>query len=165
MVGTITIIDESPVYNSYNFFYRKKNVQKGHRINIKPNQGGLLRVLKPDYQIGSRMVFQFALEHIPGDYEFWSYSLFSNYGFYQEYYSPKNHFSVPFTLKEGTITYIGDLTFYPKGNTNGFTLKWTDNYSKDIEKLKGRYPKFNWESIENDTPKEGYDLLDGIIEF
>lgn len=165
MIGTITIIDEKPRYNSYDFFYRPINVKKGHRINIRPNSGGLKKSFEPDYIDGNKMTFQFALEHPQGKYEFWSFSLFSNLGYIQDTFRPKENFSIPIELKKGTITYIGNIVFYPQGNDNGYQIEWTNNSENDIAKFREKYPNYNWSNMTISVPVSGENLTNKLIEF
>ncbi|WP_148868154.1 hypothetical protein [Tenacibaculum adriaticum] len=105
------------------------------------------------------------MEHPQDEYEFWSYSLFTNLGYIQDTFRPKKDFSIPIELKSGVITYIGNIIFYPQGNENGYQIEWTDNSEYDLTKFKEKYPNYNWSSLEKNVPSEGKNLTDKLIEF
>ena len=95
----------------------------------------------------------FVVELEPGKYEFYSWFLVQ--GTYT-YITPKKAFSVPFEVKQGTATYIGELNmdviyganFIGMGVVSGVDLRRKDSYERDILVLKKNYPNFDISSLE-----------------
>ena len=98
------------------------------------------------------------MEHEPGAYEFTNYNLFTNLGYIQDNSGAKKDFSIPFEIERGQITYLGDLIFYPKGNSEGYLFQWTDNYKREVPILRANFPKIDWDDVKNNTLQEGFDL-------
>jgi hypothetical protein len=166
IVGTISIIDGRPKYNSYDFFYRELKQQKKHRITIKPDQGGFTMVLKPDYSIGDTLVFQYIVEHSPGQYEFFNYSLFNNMGYVQTTKREKKGFSIPFKVESGQIAYLGDMVINTKEfKKTGTLVKWIDNSNRELIKFNTKFKNIDWSTFTNQTITEGEVENKKLIEF
>jgi len=166
IAGTISIIDGKPKFNSYDFYYRELGQKKQHRITIKPDQGGFTMVLKPDYTKGDTLVFQYIMEHPPGNYEFFNYSLFNNMGYIQSTKKEKKGFSIPFTIASGEIAYLGDMVINTKEfKKSGTLVKWMDNSDRELKKFKTKFSKIDWSTFTNKTITEGKIENEKLIEF
>lgn len=166
IAGTISIIDGKPKFNSYDFYYRELGQKKQHRITIKPDQGGFTMVLKPDYSKGDTLVFQYIMEHPPGNYEFFNYSLFNNMGYIQSTKKERKGFSIPFTITSGEIAYLGDMVINTKEFKNSGTLvKWIDNSDRELKKFKAKFKKIDWSTFANKTITKGKIENEKLIEF
>ena len=164
--GTISIIEGKPRFNSYDFYYRQINQKEQHRITIKPDQGGFKMVLKPDYTVGDTLVFQYLFEHPPGQYEFFNYSLFNNLGYSQSTKRERKGFSIPFSVKEGQITYLGDMVINTKEyKQTGTLVRWINNGDRELTKFKGKFSSIDWSRFQNETIKGGEIANEKLIEF
>lgn len=166
IAGTISIIDGKPKFNSYDFYYREIGQKKQHRITIQPDQGGFTMVLKPDYSLGDTLVFQYIMEHPPGQYEFFNYSLFNNMGYIQSTKRERKGFSIPFQVESGKIAYLGDIVINTKEfKKTGTLVKWMDNSEREIMKFKTKFRNIDWSTFNNKTITEGEIENQELIEF
>src|SRR5690606_30645933 len=79
---------------------------------------------------------------------------------------PSEDFSVPFSIKPGTVNYIGEIRFYPKlkdkyesepkfflGNyADGGSYRFHNSYERDIQLLKEKFKSLESVEIFNLTP-------------
>lgn len=166
IAGTISIIDGRPKFNSYDFYYRELRQKKQHRITIKPDQGGFTMVLKPDYSLGDTLVFQYIMEHPPGQYEFFNYSLFNNMGFIQTTKRERTGFSIPFQIQSGKIAYLGDMIINTKEfEKTGTLVKWLDNSERELVEFKKKFTNIDWSTFTNQTITEGEFENKELIKF
>jgi|GEM_PF-994509 len=166
IAGTISIIDGKPKFNSYDFYYREIGQKKQHRITIKPDQGGFTMVLKPDYSVGDTLVFQYLMEHAPGQYEFFNYSLFNNMGYIQSTKREKKGFSIPFEVESGKIAYLGDMVINTKEfKKNGTLVRWLDNSKRELMKFKKKFSRIDWSTFTNQTITGGEIENQELIQF
>ena len=166
IAGTISIIDGKPKFNSYDFYYREIGQKKQHRITIKPDQGGFTMVLKPDYSVGDTLVFQYVIEHPPGEYEFFNYSLFNNMGYIQSTKREKKGFSIPFKVEKGQIAYLGDMVINTKEfKKTGTLVRWLDNSERELEKFEDKFNSIDWSTFSNNTIEDGNIENEELIKF
>ena len=101
----------------------------------------------------------------PGEYEITSVRFYYNNGQWEKSFYNKEPFSIPFTLKEGRITYIGSFTSHGiyhlalgifKSPTGGYFLL-EDNSERDLAILKSKHPSLVFKNIDIElieVPKE-----------
>ena len=58
----------------------------------------------------------------PGEYEFYSFEIWSDNGYARERFTPNQNFSVPFSIKPNTSTYVGDFRAMEVSGRNVFGL-------------------------------------------
>ncbi|HEX8269104.1 MAG TPA: hypothetical protein VF581_04365 [Flavobacterium sp.] len=92
------------------------------------------------------------------------FRLFENNGYTQATSYNKVPFEIPFEVKKGEITYIGEFEFFENGNKAGSIIKVGDNFDRDIEALKVKAPAINWTKAVNKTVKSGT-TGGGMIQF
>ena len=73
-------------------------------------------------------------------------------------------FAIPFEVKKGEITYIGDLTYMENAELGTPRIIVSDNMERDLSEFKRKFPSVAWESASNKTPKSG-DTGGGVIDF
>lgn len=123
-------------------------------------------VLKPDYTVGDTLVFQYILQHKAGKYEFVNYSLFTNLGYIQSTQTERAGFSIPFIIREGEISYLGDIVVNTREfKQTGRLIKWLDNSSRELNKFKNKFPKIDWSTFSNRTIKKGDIENHQLIQF
>jgi hypothetical protein len=95
-------------YNGYNLFYRRKDRSPEGNGKIWWGQASILegRELDSESEAGTGIVDVRRMP--PGDYEIFNFSLFYNAGNVQKFFSSKQEFSIPFSIRPGSTTYIGE---------------------------------------------------------
>ncbi|MCX7551726.1 hypothetical protein [Xanthomarina sp. F2636L] len=161
IVGAITIINEKPKYSSYGFKFKPEDKDVTWLYN-----GDGLAILRssPHLKIDNKKVYLFVLELKVGDYEFYDYNLVTNTGIGYAIKSSKNKFNIPFKVEADAINYIGNIAFFPNYNINDTVILISDNFEEDLGLLKEKYPRKNWQIIQNITLKEGH-ISNTLIEF
>lgn len=157
IIGTLTIASAKPRFDSFWLSIKSEERQKGvlgRRNSI------LIRRSSRHYKMGDKRVYLFIKELQAGHYEFF------NFGFSNGYvsYDLKEEFSIPFTVEEGAVQYIGDFTFYPFFNDKGNALVISNQWERDLEAFKEKYPRLNWPNVKEMTLEKG-EVNEIIIDF
>jgi hypothetical protein len=97
------------VYNGYNLFYRKKNHAPDGDGMIWWGQASILEGHKLDIDTGSETGIVDVRRLPPGEYEIFNFRVFYNGGNVQKHFSSKTDFSIPFSIRPGRATYIGEF--------------------------------------------------------
>jgi hypothetical protein len=97
------------VYNGYNLFYRKKNHSPDGDGMIWWGQASILEGRKLDIDNGSETGIVDVRRLPPGEYEIFNFRVFYNGGNVQKHFSSKQDFSIPFSIRPGRATYIGEF--------------------------------------------------------
>lgn len=166
IVGTITFEGDKPVNDIYRFFYEPT---KGDKKFIRKNDGKIeikARVKNESAYNGDfneNKTYLFVIETAPGSYAFNQYNYLDHIG-YTGTVSSSKKFAIPFDVKAGQITYIGELTYKENATPGEPRIYIWDKFSRDITKFKNKYPQINWELAINNTVKSGDDG-NGIISF
>jgi hypothetical protein len=95
------------VYNGYSLFFRKKDRSYSGRVFW--GQANMFEDRKPDFEDGSKAGIVDVTRLPPGDYEVFNFQIFYNAGTAQSWFSSKQDFSIPFTVRRGAGTYIGEF--------------------------------------------------------
>lgn len=158
LIGSITFPTEKPKFNGY--FIRVSNINADEKIakknsteiHISPEQ--IVR-MKHKGQLDNGRTYLFAIERPEGKYEFPSVRLFTNSGFaalQRTNYS--GSFSIPFDIKKGEITYVGNIIFNERAGENDTLVSYKNNYKRDIEEMKKIQPSVNWNQAINDENRK-----------
>lgn len=165
-VGTITFEGDVPVNDIYRFFY---NATSGDKAFKKANAGKIMikgrnnNVSSFNGDFNNKKSYLFVIEREPGAYAFTQYS-------YLDYLGPtgsvdsSKEFAIPFEIKKGGITYLGELNYVDKAVKGSPRIFVADYFSRDLEEFRKKYPTLDWQKTENQTPKSG-NTGDGIIDF
>jgi len=155
IIGSITFPKEKARYNSYfikinNRNSNEKTAQKNStEIQISPEQ---IIKMKHKGQLNNGLTYLFTIERPEGEYEIPSIRLFSNSGIaIMQRTDNSGNFSIPFDVKKGEITYVGNIVFNEYASKNDTLVKYQNNYNTDIEAIKKLQPSVDWNKAINDT--------------
>lgn len=149
VVGSISFTNEKPRFNGYfTYFHCLDSVKKVSKANSRELQISPEQTWRAKHsgELNNGKTYLFAFERVPGKYEV-SYVRQAIVGLggatRDDYIS---NFSIPFEVKKGEITYIGEINLdeYHLLNTgNIITVK--DNFDRDIQAVKIKQPRVNWD--------------------
>jgi hypothetical protein len=166
-VGTITFESTTPKNDIYRFFYEAtsgdkkfKNKNKG-KIVIKGRNDKNESALSGDFAAGQ--TYLFVIEREPGTYGFVQYSYLDHIGQSGMVKSSKL-FEIPFEVKKGEITYLGELSYNDLAEIGTPRLVVYDRYERDLTEFKKKYPNLDWSVAVDKTAKKGNNG-GGIIDF
>lgn len=145
LIGSVTFPKETPRFNGY-FFRLTGN--KSDEFMLKPGW-------KHKGQLDEGRTYLFAIERPVGVSEIPSVRLFHNSGMIAGQYDLRiGAFSIPYEIKKGEITYIGNIIF------NEYAEKWqkvislNNNFQRDINALKKLQPSIDWDNAKNDESRK-----------
>ena len=142
IIGSITFPKEKAKFNGY-FFRLTGNTSK--EFQIKPAQ---ISKLKHKGQIDGRKTYLFIIERPVGKYEIPSVRLFGNSGMIaMQSTKYVGGFSIPYEIKKGEITYIGNINFNEYAEKGEKIITLENKYNRDIEALKKLKPSIDWNNI------------------
>jgi len=143
LVGSVTFPTNKPNFNGY-FFRLTNNTSQEFQVNR--NESG---------QLDGGRTYLFALERPVGASEIPSVRLFHNSGMIAGQYDVRTGgFSIPYEIKKGEITYIGNITFNDYAKKGDTVVALNNNFEKDIEALKKLQPTIDWNSAKNDQNRK-----------
>jgi hypothetical protein len=143
LVGSVTFPTNKPNFNGY-FFRLTNNTSQEFQVNR--NQSG---------QLDGGRTYLFAIERPVGVSEIPSVRLFHNSGMIAGQYDVRTGgFSIPYEIKKGEITYIGNITFNDYAKKGDTVVALNNNFEKDIEALKKLQPTIDWSSAKNDQSRK-----------
>ena len=166
VIGTITFEGDVPVNDIYRFFYEG---QTGSQKFNKRNSGKIVINGRTDRKsmfngdFNGQKSYLFTLELGPGNYAFTSYNYLDHVG-PQGMVSSSDPFAIPFEIKPGQITYMGELNYVDKAVKGTPRIFVADYFFRDLPEFKKKYPNIDWEKAVNNTPKTG-DTGGGIVDF
>lgn len=100
-------------------------------------------ILEPNDDFTGRESGHVTVEYLePGNYEVYSYDLFGGWGAMQTVYSPKSDISIPFVIKAGEATYIGDFAGVriKMGDKTAGYFVLTDKHDRDLDVARRHEP-------------------------
>ncbi len=165
-IGTITFIGDKPVNDIYRFFYEATSGDKkfmkanAGKIIIKAREGNE-RAFTGD--INNRKTYLFAIEREPGNYAFTQYNYLDHIGA-TGMVSSSGKFAIPFQIKKGSITYIGEFTYNDVATPGTPRIFVGTNFERDLQVFKDKFSNINWDVTENSPVKSG-NAGKGIVEF
>ncbi|MDR0227450.1 MAG: hypothetical protein LBI72_00035 [Flavobacteriaceae bacterium] len=155
IIGSITFPKEKARFNGYFIRVSAKDIdEKVARKNSTEIQINPKQIWKVEHkgQLDNGRTYLFAIERPEGEYEFSSIRLFTNSGIaalQRTDYS--GSFSIPFDVKKGEITYVGNIIFNEFADTNNTQVSYKNNYEKDINAMKTIQPTVDWSKAINDV--------------
>jgi hypothetical protein len=165
-VGTVTFEGDIPVNDIYRFFYqpvttdKKEKRKHSGKIEIKARKDNQ-SAFNGDFN--NAKTYLFIIEAEPGKYEFNQYNYLDHIGYTGMVYTSKE-FSIPFEIKKGEITYIGELAYRDAARPGETRIYVSGYFERDINEFKNKYPFIKWEKAKNETIKEG-NTGGGIVDF
>lgn len=165
-VATITFEGDVPVNDIYRFFYE---AQSGDKKFKKQNSGKIVIKGRENNEsafngdFNNQKSYLIVLEQDPGMYAFTQYSFLDHIG-PNGMVSDSDKFAIPFEVKKGEITYIGELSYVDRAQKGSPRIFVADYFSRDLPEFKKKFPNLNWDSTVNKTVKSG-DTGGGIIDF
>jgi len=138
--------DSGTEYSSYSLLIRSRDKQR--EADFVWLQVNMFSAEKPDFSEPGKAGVVRALSLAPGDYELYSFSVFQNGYPATMTYGPKKPFEIPFSIKPGQATYLGEyLAIATYGeNLFGSTVKGgpvfivSDQAARDMKTAKDRIP-------------------------
>lgn len=148
LIGSITFLSETPKFDSY-FFRLSGNTYEEFMITSGAKHKG---------QLDEGRTYLFAIERPIGTYEIPSIRLFrNNFITALQRTSYIDGFSIPYEIKKGEITYIGNIIFSEYAQKGAKFLTLDNNFEKDINALKELKPSVDWKNaINNENIKIEY---------
>lgn len=167
LIGSFSRINGKPRFNQYSFYFID-SLGNEREITIKPE---LITTVKypDDFDTGevSGSLFAFILPE--GKYTFNRYyNLYQvSIGMYKDY-NPSEDFNIPFEVRSGQISYVGEIRFYPKlkeGVTwipkhwplidlsGGGAYYIHDSFQRDVKLFREKNKSIKNYDIKNITPK------------
>ncbi|OYQ37751.1 hypothetical protein CHU92_07585 [Flavobacterium cyanobacteriorum] len=165
-VGTLTFEGDKPMNDIYRLFY---NAVKGDKKFRKRNAGKIMikaregngRAFTGDFN--NRKTYLFVIEREPGQYAFTEYNYLNHIG-PNGMVNFSREFAIPFDIKAGTISYIGEITYNDAALPGTPKLVVTDKMDRDVAEFGKKYPAVPWGMAVNNTAKSG-DTAGGLVEF
>ena len=166
-VGTLTFDADMPKNDIYRFFYEP--VSTTDKKFIRKNKGKVMvkarikndRGFNGDFN--DKKTYLFVIEADPGQYAFIDYAMLNHIG-EMGTMSFSRPFSIPFEVKKGEIAYIGELTYHQEAGQDEPKISVSDNFDRDINELKTKFPAIDWNKSYNKTVKAG-ENANCLIEF
>jgi hypothetical protein len=149
IIGSITFTNAKPRFNAY--FIGFGSLESD--IKITRNNSKVIKIaphqtvkLVHSGELNEGRTYLFAFERPPGKYELSNIRLSSiGYGgTVRDNFIDK--FSIPFEVKKGEITYIGEIGLNEYASKGDSLVKLGDNYRRDIDAIKIKQPNIDWES-------------------
>ena len=165
-IGTITFEGDIPLNDIYRFFYEATSGDKKFR---KANAGKIIisgrvngkSAFNGDFN--NKKTYLFIIEREPGAYAFNQYAYLDHLGPSGTVSSSKL-FAIPFEIKKGEITYMGELDYVDMIKKGDIRIFVADYYTRDIAEFKKKYPAADWDKTINRTPTTG-NTGEGLIDF
>lgn len=143
LVGSVTFPTNKPNFNGY--FFRLTN-NTSQEFQIDRNQSG---------QLDEGRTYLFAIERAVGVSEIPSVRLFHNSVMIVGQYDVRTGgFSIPYEIKKGEITYIGNITFNDYAKKGDTVVGLNNKFERDIEELKRLQPSIDWNNVKNEENKK-----------
>lgn len=143
LVGSVTFPTNVPNFNGY-FFRLTNNTSQEFQINR--NESG---------QLDEGRTYLFVIERPVGVSEIPSVRLFHNSGMIAGQYDVRTGgFSIPYEIKKGEITYIGNITFNDYAKKGDVVVGLNNKFERDIEELKKLQPSIDWSTVQNDKNRK-----------
>lgn len=137
-----------------------RNVESGKKTTI--SQGTIFNRNDFDGIIdGIGIVYAYDLP--PGQYEFFNYEIAFNDGFVSKTWRPKRKFSIPFSVDEGVVKYLGDIRLIPLQGRNivglpvaaGGVFMFANESDRDIPLIRSRFRELADKQVSVAVPASG----------
>ena len=142
LVGSVTFTS----YSKFDGYFFRLTNNSSDEFQVNRNLIG---------QLDRGTTHMFIIERPEGKNELCSVRLFHNSGFIAAQYDLRiGGFSIPYEIKKGEITYVGNIIFDEdaKKGTNPITYK--NNFERDLIEFKKLQPEIDWTNVKNDENKK-----------
>lgn len=128
-------------YSNVSFWFRDKDGNNRGRVAYSPSL--------PGFNVGQSERDIVKVYKLPaGQYEFFDFSMFIGSPVGTTDFSAREEYSIPFTVKPGQVTYLGEIKLIPRTGRNIFGLPipggghfiLSDQRSRDMALLRENYP-------------------------
>jgi hypothetical protein len=112
-------------YSSYSLLFRKRgssSAEKSATGHFTYYQTNMFYKQAADYQSSAESGVVLVRSLPPGDYEIYNFNIFFNGGTVQNNYGSRTDFSIPFSVKPGRATYLGNYQANKLTGKNFFGL-------------------------------------------
>lgn len=151
IIGTITFPNNAQTFERY-FFHINAVGEKSDKNDTEIDIDVRLPYSSSIKKIGNSTTYLFAIRRTPGTYEIDHVRLFAN-GIYQ-YHGWLSKFSIPFSVKPGAITYIGEIKYNESAKDIHNYIGLTDNYERDINLFKLLNAKIDWDKTDKSIERK-----------
>ena len=155
--GSITFPKSKAKFNGYflklNYKSNDSKLSEKNSSEIYFNPEQFFR-MKHNGELDNGLTYLFAIERPEGDYEFCRIRLFENNGIQilnREY--NLEGFSIPFSVKKGEISYVGNVNFNEYDLENEKAFSDNNNFEKDLAGIKKAQIYVYWDVSNNDTTR------------
>lgn len=149
LIGSVTFPREKAKFNGY-FFRLTGNTSA--EFQIRPEQ---ITKMKHKGQTDNGRTYFFIIERPEGKYEIPSVRLFGNSGMIA--FQRTNYvggFSIPYEIKKGEITYIGNINFNEYAENGEKIVTLENKFERDIVEFKKLQPSIDWNTVKNDENRK-----------
>jgi hypothetical protein len=143
-------------YEAYKLFIRKMDKSLNSGVAYLPDN--MFKPTKKDFidNDSHGAVISFAMP--AGDYEIYNCDIFENLGLRQTNYRAKQDFSIPFSIKPGTATYLGEYIAFTIGkgflgtSTGGAIFVVKNEMARDVQIAKKKFPDLFADNVIDSVP-------------
>jgi hypothetical protein len=143
-------------YSSYKLFIRKTDESLNSGVAYLPDN--MFKPSKKDFidNDSHGAIISFAMP--AGDYEIYNFDIFENLGLRQTNYKARQDFSIPFSIRPGTTTYLGEYIAYTIGkgflgtSTGGAIFVVKNEMARDIQIAKKKFPVLFADNVIDSVP-------------
>lgn len=135
-------------YNRYGFLFRSLEEGRSDFIGDIGSAGTFMsNSYELDFELDEGGGYVFAIPLLPGEYAFYQFHLFQNAAYIQNTWGAREPFHMPFTIEEGTATYIGEVRALHRFAKNTFGMYipgggyfvFDDSSERDLDLLKEKF--------------------------
>lgn len=114
-------------------------------LHLEPEEVGLFH-MEHRGQMEGGLTYLFAVERPEGNYAISSIRLLNNVNTVVTFNQYVKDFSIPFTVKKGEITYVGNILYneHKEKGTEGYAVNLKSRFAIDIANLKRIQPLTDW---------------------
>ena len=152
-------------YSNVSFWFRDKDGNNRGRVAYSP---GL-----PGFNVGQRESDIVKVYKLPaGQYEFYDFNMFIGSPVGTTEFKAREEYSIPFAVRPGQVTYIGEIKLIPRTGRNIFGLPipggghfiLSDQRSRDMALLRANYPNLAAVQVEH-RPLRGGNAPPDLVRF
>lgn len=157
IIGSISFPKVTPRFSYY--FIRIKGMDSDIRVAEKNSteiriSPSLIWEVEHNGQLDNGLTYIFAIERPVGVYEIPSIRLSKNNGPFGTSTGYSHSFSIPFDVRKGEITYVGNIIFNEYAGGNDSLVMYRNNFERDIEAIQKMQPTLDWSKATNDSSRK-----------
>jgi hypothetical protein len=144
LVGSFARSRDGPVYYSQTFYFKNVKTGEVHQIKAQPTFNLYTGKTPDDFSTEGSAGAIFAFSIPAGPYAFHNFRLYQANGAFQQNWSSKTDYSIPFEIQPNTVNYVGEIKLDALKGRNFFGMTvpaggvWlvSDQFDRDVEILK-----------------------------